>query len=742
MLFSSQVLVAVALLAAGVVLVPWQPAASQTFKGFDTNLLYVEKSGSSTVDFKGGDALISTQPGSAATLHTLSTPNNFTANFNITIEQANSGTPAALPFAARLWFPGTSSWIAIEFRPGPDGHIFGGSFYGFHELALTDLGPYATGVAYQVVVSWQREVAAVLSVMQPSGSTTAFTVSRSDGFALFASHFVNLSLTSSAADASQRVAISQFNLVIPPVTAFAAKAADWRLTALSAAIVVWFLAYVARRFLPTLSLSRPVQFMTTGAFRSPHNLGNKTLVVLGALVFVAVYAALAPVDGHPYDRLAQESYAYVSVRYGLGALYQRTDYIPDAVVRAGHTSWSSPPFAYPPVMAYPYWLIGQTWRVLHGPITPMVDRGFQVFWKLALALFVLVNAIAIFYLARTYIDTRWAILAAGFYAFNPAVLFDAVGWGETEAILTSALLIATVGFVKDRPKLGWSALIVATLIKQTALFALPLMALYSWRKYGFRRSIIDGSFGFLTGFVASVPLIFVGYGPATIYRSIAGQILNFANPNLVNASSDTFSIWTLVIGLRGVHGFDRIWAPFPLQFGVLNLPFSAAGTICFALVMITILGALLRVSAPEALDEALLVSIAAMMCWYVVFSTLASARYLVLGIPFLILAAGFSRLRSRLWMIVGLTAIAFISMYGVLMEIAARGDWPDFYGLGNSTTNPLSGAVFGIYTSDWGITGGAVLLLLIAITLLSGLLGGISEAVPRDRARLAFVEPS
>jgi hypothetical protein len=157
--------------------------------------------------------------------------------------------------------------------------------------------------------------------------------------------------------------------------------------------------------------------------------------------------------------------------------------------------------------------------------------------------------------------------------------------------------------------------------------------------------------------------------------------------------------------------------------------------------MIAILAAMLRVSDSNVLDETLFISIAAVMSWYVAVSTLASARYLLLGLPFLIVAMGISRFRSRLWMIFGVTAIAFVSMYGVLMVIASRGDWPVFFGLGNPTTNQLSGAAYRIYTSDWGITGGAVALLVIAIALLNGLLYSNSQAVLQSKPRLATIEP-
>src|SRR5207248_6905056 len=124
---------------------------------------------------------------------------------------------------------------------------------------------------------------------------------------------------------------------------------------------------------------------------------------------------------HPYDRLAQESYIYVTQHYGLGSLYDRTSVIPDAAVRGGHASWSSPPFAYPPVLGYSYWLIGQAWHLLGGSIVPLQDRQFQVFWKIALSLFVPINAFLIYYLSRIGPTRRVALIAVASYALDPAI---------------------------------------------------------------------------------------------------------------------------------------------------------------------------------------------------------------------------------------------------------------------------------------------------------------------------------
>jgi hypothetical protein len=83
-----------------------------------------------------------------------------------------------------------------------------------------------------------------------------------------------------------------------------------------------------------------------------------------------------------------------------------------------------------------------------------------------------------------------------------------------------------------------------------------------------------------------------------------------------------------------------------------------------------------------------------------------------------------------LWLIGGVTAIALLSMYGIFMEIAVRGDWPVFFGLGNPSTNAVSNVVYQLYTSDIAITALGLLLLLIAQVLLQRL-DSASGQLPR-----------
>ena len=737
--FAQWTLVAMAALAIVVIVFPWTVAGPSVYRGFDSKLLYVDAAGNARADFNSGGAVLTTPLDSHVTLHAVTSVDDFSAALTATVQQDASAS-RGLPLGIRLWFGqvGTSYYgpsINLRFLPGPDREIVGSIFDGNKERLVTALGPYVTGQTYRIFVDWHKGTAGSFRIVNPDGTTSRYAVDRSSGLALFDGRYVNLSFDSVASDGNQRVVLSDFSLAIPSQTTFATKASDPRLVVVAGLIAGWSLAFAAYQLMtrrhrsPFAPGTKVEEAPRANWFARPRTYG---FVMLGILGLGVLYGLVAPIDGHPYDRLAQESFIYVSQGYGLGALYDRTSVVPDAAVRGGHASWSTLSFAYPPAIAYGYWLIGQAWHLLGGAISPLHDRPFQVFWKLAFALFVPVNAGILYYLAKIARGPRWALIGVAIYVLNPAIIFDAAVWGETEAIVTGALLISVVGFLTGKSRLGWSALVVAILLKQTALFALPVMAIYSLKKYGWGQTIVSGASGLLVGFCVCTPFILLGYHPATIYKSIFAQVLNFANPNPLNASADTFSVWTVVNGFRGLHGFSRIWAPYSLQIG--GLGFSTLGTIAFLAVMLFVLWALWRSRSEHLSTEILFLALSSVLVAYVALSTVASARYLLLALPFIALSLAHSSSRTRVWMIGGLTVICFLSMYGLMMEIAARGDWPSYFGLGNASTNALSNVMYQLYTSDAVITTLGLLLFVLAEELLVKLYAASSRsrALPRS----------
>ena len=719
----------------GALIYPWKPAGPSVYQGLDRNLIYVEAPGSASTRQQvaiGPDRAVLMPSASRVSIHLLSSENAFSSDFDVVVRNlhpAASGTTDDLPLRIRVWHPSIPDEASVVFSR--DRTIVMGNPNSGDQPSV--VGTYLIDAPYHLHVEWQQGRGGSLSVAMPTGRLVTNSVDRSSGSTLITAPWVDLSLDSSASrSGSSAVEVKDFRLAIPSRTLLAAKTDDPRVRLLTFLLIAWLLAYLAngwvqRRRANQSSASQPGArsvFSWVGRRR-------RQVILFGSatIAIVALYGALAFVDAHPYDRLSQESWAYVVDQYGLGALYDRTNAIPDAAVRGGHAPWSSTGFAYLPGMAYPYYFVGKVWHFFHGPIAPLHDRPFQAFWKFLFASFILVVGGLIYYLAVrvNQVRTRVGLIAAGFLVLSPAVVFDAAVWGESDAILSAALLLVAVGFLRDKPKLGWSALIISLLLKQTALFIAPAFVIFAARKFGVRRSLIDACFGSVVGFVFISPAILAGYHPNIAYMATVAQFKFFALPESNWVSGDTFSVWTLFTGFHGLHGFDRLWPPYPIGIAGINLSLGTLGSILFAAVVLIGLVLLWRAPIARLNHDALFSAAALFVVANVLFSTKASARYLTLALPFLLLSFSLPLTIGKLRVPSVLSAISFISMYGLFAVIAVRQEWPNFYGIGNPSNNALTAAIYRIYTSDSVITISALLLVGIAGALLVALFTGLNR---------------
>jgi len=630
-----------------------------------------------------------------------------------------------VPFRVRLWYPGQGHALDLRFLAESKPTIVAGrstwSQYGAKQV----LGTYQAAATYHVRVDWEPEQRGAFHVITPGGESLAYETEQSTGFGLFQDPFVVLTIDSSAAQESHAVlAVTNFRLTIPAKTRFALSVSDARLKLLTLAIVVWFFGYLFYHAARAGTWKRGRGGLPTLRWRWVF------VTAFGVLALSTLYAAVALIDGHPFDRLSQESWAYVIDQYGLGALYGRSSAIPDAAVRGGLVPWSPAEFAYPPGIAYFYAVTGQAWHVIAGPITPMGDRPFHVFWKLGFASFILVDAALIFLILRrtSHAPLRWALVPAGLFALNPAVIFSGAAFGESDALLSALLLGSLLAMLSGRPRLAAAALALALLTKQTALLAVPVFAVFALRRFGLRETLTATAFGTCAGFVFVAPMIFAGYHPATIYISTVSKVLDFGSANTLYptwVSADTFPLWVLFTRFEGLSGLDRMWSSDTALLPALPLSYASAGHILFATVAGVALVVLWRRADEETRANLLVSVLALVMVAYVVLNTRTSGRYLTLALPFLLLALGYHRAsKAGLWLSLAiLTVVSLLSMYGLFMVIAARGEWPSFYGLGSPGSNPLSSMVYDVYLSDDGITAFAVLLLVAMLQLLWQVVG-------------------
>jgi hypothetical protein len=582
------------------------------------------------------------------------------------------------------------------------------------------LGTYQPGTIYHLQVRWIPHRTAGFGVNSPDGQHLSYSIGQPGGSQLFQNPYIDLSIFSAAPRGSQSQAeLTNFRLAIPQ-SIFAVRASDGRLTALSGLLALWLLGYL----LTTLLRLRRKARLTVQPYK-PRTLWTHKLAILlsGFLVagLLGIYGLATVVDGHPFDRVSSESWSYIADRFGLGALYDRSSLVPDATVRAGHLPWSSLEFAYPPGIAYFYLATGKAWRLLGGTLMPMHTGPFQGFYKFWLAFFILVDAGLMLMLINRFgwRSPGWSLTLTALFFLNPAVIFDNAAWGQADGLLAGALLASALALESNRPRLGWSFMAVALLLKQSALLAVPILAMYALRRNGARRSLADASFGVIVGYVFMVPILVSGYHPVTAITTILEQLRFFATFG-TGVSLDTFSIWTLFAGIvNHLHGWDRIQSYHPLTFPGSGLAYAALGTAALLLVMSGILWKLYRTPRRELSPQLLMLALALAFLTDVTLTTSGSGRYLTLALPFLLLSTALQRPTLRvlsLVLVAIVTVVSLISMYGLFMVIAIRGEWPSFRILGNPQTNPISGALYSVYTTDLSMTLLACSLLAVTST--------------------------
>jgi hypothetical protein len=643
-----------------------------------------------------------------------------------------------VPATVSLWHPRKGNAIDLEFGLGLKQTIAIVTRDARGSSIRKVLSNYVAGHTYHIGLIWRHARSASFWVTPPAADTMAYTIDRSSGFGLFDDPFVNLSIEASAAQgATSFVLVRNMNLIIPAATRYAVNVSDWRLALLTKLVLGWLACFLLVQAIRARRAVRTWHHAIRTALRW------RTLAVTVAIVGLSgIYGAAAQADGHPFDRLTQETAVYIIDQYGLGALYGRSSAAPDAAIRGGSQPWNPAEFAYPPGMAEFFTGVAKTWRYVGGAIHPIKDRAFYAFWKLALSFFIFPTAGLIFLISRRTNggSSKWAWITALAFALNPAVIFDAPVWGQTNALLSTFLLLSVLGLIKNRSRITWASLIVAVLLKQTALLVAPLIAIYALRRFGMRKTLIDAAFGLVVGFALMAPLVLAGYHPATAYITTAEKIIDFGSSLThydTQISADTFPLWVLFSGFAGIHGHDRLWASDRTTIGGLGLTYANAGLALFLLAFCVAMWAAWRAASPKrASYRELFACVGLVTVGYVCLNTRTSGHYLTLAIPFLLLAINRASLIKRFLQVAAITTISVLSLYGLFMFIAASGEWPVFAVFGSPSTNAISAAVYKVYTSDVFITLFAAVLLYVTIQLF------IEVLAPPRRPTVAMLIPS
>ena len=252
-----------------------------------------------------------------------------------------------------------------------------------------------------------------------------------------------------------------------------------------------------------------------------------------SLTFLLVAAALIRIiglygPGHEGDLNAFRSWAEGVASRGLGGYY----------ATGGDSN-------YPP-MLYLLWPLGVA---LDGADLKLAIRALSIPFDLALAalVFFVTTGLAS---GGSIIRDRLGLLAAAFYAFNPAVVLTGPAWGQVDGMGALPMVGALVAVARGRLVTAAVLAVIAGLVKPqfgVAAFVLAGLGLFWLRAPdGLRRVAMVGLAGLIAFIAVLLPL---GLGP-TSYLDLMGETFR----RYPFHSGFAFNPWGMVFGFNHDDG--------------------------------------------------------------------------------------------------------------------------------------------------------------------------------------------
>ena len=248
---------------------------------------------------------------------------------------------------------------------------------------------------------------------------------------------------------------------------------------------------------------------------------TSALVMLG-LLLVVKSALLFVFPGFHVDIGTYEAWALSLVKDG-----------PSHVYRAGYF------LDYPPGYLYVLWAAGLLAGMVHATGT-----GLRVIVESPALIADLALAAVVFAWVRRSARPAMALPAMLMVAFNPAMLFDSVVWGQTDSVFTLVMWLTIVALIAEEYEAGFALAAVSVLVKPQGLMLLPVVGLWTLLKTDWRRWW-RAALAFSAVFVIGILPFQLGHRWNWIIR-LYGSGAAYYHETSVNA----FNLMALIGGIR------------------------------------------------------------------------------------------------------------------------------------------------------------------------------------------------
>jgi Gpi18-like mannosyltransferase len=185
----------------------------------------------------------------------------------------------------------------------------------------------------------------------------------------------------------------------------------------------------------------------------------------------------------------------------------------------------------------------------------LISKGLGVFgsalftyvMKLPANIFDLATAFLIFAFVRKRLNLTPALLAAGLYAFNPAVVFNAAVWGQFDAMYTFFLVLSLFLVFDSKPKWAVVAYMLGILTKPQSIALAPLFFFLIGRKADLKGVLTSILVAAATVFAVIIPFEWTNGNPVAFLSSLYFG----AYGGYPYTSMNAFNVW----------GFGGMWVP-------------------------------------------------------------------------------------------------------------------------------------------------------------------------------------
>jgi Gpi18-like mannosyltransferase len=245
---------------------------------------------------------------------------------------------------------------------------------------------------------------------------------------------------------------------------------------------------------------------------------------------------------------------------------------------------------------------------------------------------------------------RAARTAALLSVLSPALFVNAAAWGQFDALLSLLLAAGVVALLNGRAGWAGAAFGGALATKLLAVVALPVAAVWTWRRLGPRALATAVGTGLLTVTLLSAPYVAAGAGPRM------GRAYTEAVGYYPFRTAEAYNGWYLLDRFDiGVRGRPAIEARRDDRPALGPLTYRDVGLVVFAVGMLCVVGLAWR----HPTDYGLVLATAMSFFTFFMLPTQVHQRYLVPAAAVLALAAAQSR--RGIVLLAGLTLTATLN---------------------------------------------------------------------------------